>query len=94
MSIPFLKASAIIKNLLGRFFSRRVFSCSFFLSFKFLFEFKPSKPISRLLTAFWNDSLKFLPIAIHSPIDFIVVPSFSSVSLNFSNVNLGIFVTM
>ena len=54
---------------------------------------KPDKPISNDTKAFWRDSLKFLPIAIASPTDLIDVPRIAWVSLNFSNVNLGIFVT-
>ena len=42
---------------------------------------------------FVRDSLKFLPIAIASPTDFIEVPRIASDVENFSKVNLGIFVT-
>ena len=53
----------------------------------------PDNPVSRDTRAFWNDSLKFLPIAIASPTDLIEVPNIAFVSENFSKVNLGIFVT-
>ena len=53
----------------------------------------PERPISSETRAFCKDSLKFLPIAIASPTDLIDVPRVASVSANFSNVNLGIFVT-
>ena len=92
--IPILKACAIIKNLFGIFFFNKLEIFFFFIFFIIGLISKPFKPISRLLIAFKKDSLKFLPIAIHSPIDFIDVPNFSSVSLNFSKVNLGIFVTI
>ena len=48
---------------------------------------------SRDTKAFCRDSLKFLPIAIASPTDFIEVPSIAGVVENFSKVNLGTLVT-
>ena len=48
---------------------------------------------SRDTKAFWRDSLKFLPIAIASPTDFIDVPKTAAEEENFSKVNLGILVT-
>jgi hypothetical protein len=40
-----------------------------------------------------RDLLRFLPIAIASPTDFIDVPNTAAEVGNFSNVNLGILVT-
>ena len=73
-----------------------MFSFSFFVkSFSLISMLsKPSKPISSEHNAFWIDSLKFLPMAIDSPTDFIAVPNIGFVFLNFSNANLGIFVTI
>ena len=88
--IFFLKASATSRILLGTFFFK-FFSNSFLFSDKILS--KPEKPISRDIRAFCRDSLKFLPIAIASPTDFIEVPKIASDVENFSKVNLGIFVT-
>ena len=45
------------------------------------------------INAFRRESLKFLPIAIASPTDFIEVPNIAGELENFSKVNLGIFVT-
>ena len=42
---------------------------------------------------FCRDSLKFLPIAIASPTDFIDVPKTAAEVENFSKVNLGTLVT-
>ena len=44
-------------------------------------------------SAFWNDSLNVLPMAIVSPTLFICVVSVASASGNFSNANRGTFVT-
>ena len=90
MFIFFLNASATNNILFGIFFFNS-FSISFLLSGKILS--KPEKPISRETKAFCRDSLKFLPIAIASPTDFIEVPRIASEVENFSKVNLGIFVT-
>ena len=58
-----------------------------------MIHYNPDNPISSETRAFCKDSLKFLPIAIASPTDFIEVPKIALVSENFSNVNLGILVT-
>ena len=88
--IFFLIASATSKILFG------IFSFNFF-SIWFLFKSKilskPEKLVSRETYAFWSDSLKFLPIAIVSPTDFIEVPRVAGEVENFSKVNLGILVT-
>ena len=67
------------------------FNISFIERLKILSN--PDNPISSETRAFCKDSLKFLPIAMASPTDFIDVPRIGLVSENFSNVNLGIFVT-
>ena len=67
------------------------FRISFFCRLSILSN--PSKPVSNDTKAFCRDSLKFLPIAIASPTDFIDVPNIASAFLNFSNVNRGILVT-
>ena len=90
ISIFFLKASATRRILFG-IFSLSFFSICFLSKLKILS--KPEKPISNETKAFCRDSLKFLPIAIASPTDFIDVPKIASEVGNFSNVNLGIFVT-
>ena len=90
MLIFFLNASPTNKILFG------IFSLSFFsicLAFNLNIWSKPEKPVSREIKAFCNDSLKFLPIAIASPTDFIDVPQTAAEEENFSKVNLGIFVT-
>ena len=89
-SIFFLIASATSNILFG------IVSLSFFsicLLFKSKILSKPEKPVSRDTSAFCKDSLKFLPIAIASPTDFIDVPKVAGEVENFSNVNLGILVT-
>ncbi len=58
-----------------------------------VFWFRPSTPISRPRSAFWNDSWKVRPIAMTSPTDFIWVVSRSFARGNFSNAKRGIFVT-
>ena len=82
--------SSISNILLG------MFSASFFsicLTFKLNIWSTPEKPVSRETKAFCNDSLKFLPMAIASPTDFIDVPNTAAEAENFSKVNLGILVT-
>ncbi len=54
---------------------------------------RPSTPISRPRSAFWNDSWKVRPIAMTSPTDFICVVRWSSACGNFSNAKRGILVT-
>ena len=88
--IFFLIASATNKILFG-IFSLSVFSICYLFRLNILS--KPEKPVSRETNAFWRDSLKFLPMAIASPTDFIDVPKVAGDVENFSNVNLGIFVT-
>ena len=60
----------------------------------FLDEFNPFRFSSILQSAFWNDSWKFDPIDITSPTDFIWVVNLGLACGNFSNANLGIFVTI
>ena len=55
--------------------------------------FRPSTPISRPRSAFWNDSWKVRPIAITSPTDFICVVRRSFACGNFSNAKRGTLVT-
>ena len=92
--IPFLRLSAIKRNLYGKSIFRRFNNLLFLIFLNSIGVSKPFNPISKLLIAFWKDSLKFFPIDMHSPIDFIAVPSLASVLLNFSKVNLGILVTI
>ena len=54
---------------------------------------RPDKPTSIETKAFCKDSLKFLPMDMLSPTDFIAVPSSALLFLNFSNANLGTLVT-
>ena len=91
MLIPNLSASAKYNNLLGEVFFNS-FSISSML-FVLVIELKPFNPVSRDLNAFWIDSLKFLPIDIASPTDFMEDDKVGSEPGNFSNANLGILVT-
>ena len=84
-------ASAIIKILSGDVFLR--FSSISFISLDIKNSSKPHNPISSERRAFWKDYLKFFPIAIASPTDFIDDESIGSDPGNFSKANLGIFVT-
>ena len=88
--IFFLNASPINNNLFG-ILTFNFCKISFFEKSNILSN--PHNPVSKDTRAFWNDSLKFLPIAIASPTDLIEVPNKAFVSGNFSNVNLGILVT-
>ena len=88
--IFFLIPSATSKILFG-IFSFSFFSICCFDKLNILS--RPEKPVSKDIKAFWRDSLKFLPIAIASPTDFIEVPRVAGEDENFSKVNLGILVT-
>ncbi len=54
---------------------------------------RPEQPISSERSPFCNASLKFRPILIVSPTDFIEIPRVSSAPWNFSKVNRGILTT-
>ena len=93
MFFPSRIASPIISNLCEDC-AFKSFKTELFFKLTFLGLSSPSKSYSREANPFWIDSTKDLPILIVSPTDFIEVVKFVSVSENFSNVNLGIFVTM
>ena len=87
--IPFLIAYTIyqILSALGILSLAFVFGCAY-VNF-----FKTVTVNSRLLIAFCKDSFKVHPMEITSPTDFIYVVSVESAVGNFSNANLGTFVT-
>ena len=87
----FLLIASAISNILFGIVSLSFFSICFLFKSKIMS--KPEKPVSRDTSAFCKDYLKFLPIAIASPTDFIDVPKVAGEVENFSNVNLGILVT-
>ena len=91
VNLIFLRIASAINKILFGIFVFNFFSISFLPKLKILS--KPEKPTSKDTNDFWRDSLKFLPMAIASPTDFIEVPNIAGELENFSKVNLGTLVT-
>ena len=86
--------SATKSSLSGRCLANSSFSSSFLIFNREWFFSNPYVSDSIEYKAFKIDSLKVLPIDIISPTDFIAVFNSKGVPLNFSKLNLGIFVTI